>query len=106
MKNIKKLDSAFIGIGEVKNTLFNQVYSSEFAHIYKLTDENIRFEVFERKNSPICIDFANRVYSETEFKETYPKSKAFGVWAWTYKSIEEAVIKAKEIESKCKEALK
>jgi hypothetical protein len=31
----------------------------------------------------MCIDYENNLYSETEFKEIYPNSKDFGIWAWT-----------------------
>jgi hypothetical protein len=97
---VKKLEKNFIGIGEVKEFNFTQVYSSEFAYIYKVGSDRINYEVFERRNSPVCIDFEERIYSETEFKEIYPKANAFGVWAWTFKNVQSAIDKALEIESK------
>ena len=32
---------------------------------------------------------------KAKFKEMYPKSKDFGIWAWTYKNIENALEKFK-----------
>jgi hypothetical protein len=52
--------------------------------------------VFEVKTTPICLDFANRVYSEDEVKVVYPKAKDFGVWAWSFNSLESAIKKANE----------
>ena len=97
MKNIKELPFQFTGIGEVKEIEFIQITGGEFAYIYKVFNGNPYFEVFERKNSPVCIDFTKRIYSETEFKETYPKSKSFGVWAWTFSNIEDAFEKYNQI---------
>lgn len=46
----------------------------------------------------------NRIFSETEFKDKYPKSKDFGVWAWTFKSYTDAYSKFIELnKSKKKE---
>lgn len=98
--NIKLLPKQFTGIGEVSSFNFTQVYNSQFTYIYKVGCENANYEVFERKNSPVCIDFEKRIYSETEFKETYPKANSFGVWAWTFKSLEKAFEKAHEIDDR------
>ena len=100
---IEVLENNFKGRGEVKDIFFMQVYSNEFAYIYRAVDANTYYEVFERKNSPVCIDFEKRIYSESEFKETYPKSNAFGVWAWTFPKFKDALNKFDEIELKCKE---
>lgn len=83
MITLKCLDKEFIGTGEVSGLIYRQIHSSTSAYLYEVSRDGIIvcFEVFERKNSPICIDFEKRIYSETEFKETYPKSKDFGVWA-------------------------
>lgn len=85
---INLLEKNFFGTGEVKEFEFNQIRSTVSAYLYevKQNDGNIHFEVFKRKNAPMCIDFENRIYSETDFKEIYPKSNDFGVWAWTFKS--------------------
>ena len=79
---IKELELSFDGTGEVRGYLFQQIEKSENAYIYKVQNPVItrcHYEVFERKKSPVCIDFEKRIYSETDFKESYPKSKDFGV---------------------------
>ena len=98
MKNIKRLSLEILGRGEVKGVYFFQIKCSEFAYIYKCFGTNTYFEVFKRKNSPICIDFEKRIYSEIDFKDVYPKAKDFGEWAWTCLDMESAQAKAKEIE--------
>ena len=51
----------------------------------------------KKKITPICLDFENRVYSETEFKEIYPKSKDFGIWAFTKTDYMSALSKLQDI---------
>lgn len=95
MENLILLEKEIEGTGEVSGLKYSQIKVSESAYLYEVTrDGTIAcFEVFKRKNSPICIDFQNRVYSETEFKETYPKSNSFGDWAWSYFKLESAIEK-------------
>ncbi len=93
MSNIttQELQTSFIGIGEVKGMQFNLELKHPNYYIYKVTDEGkIHYELFERRKSAVCIDFAKRIYSETEYKEVYPKANDFGVWAWTYKRLTDA----------------
>jgi hypothetical protein len=98
MKNkINLLDKEFTGKGEVLNMRFLQLYMSEKAYIYQVADKHPHYEVFERKTTPLCIDFKNKIYSETEFKEYYPNSKSFGVWAWTFNDLNKAIEKFNEI---------
>jgi hypothetical protein len=87
---IEKLKKEFIGVGEVKGFTFRQLFENDNAYIYKV---NEHFEVVMKKHSPVCIDFEKRIYSETEFKETYPKGNKFGIEAWNYGSIENALEK-------------
>jgi len=89
---IQTLEFRFDGKGEVKGYIFEQVYKEGCIYIYKVTsqDKDEHFEVFKCSPVPICIDFDNRIYSETDFKETYPKSNAFGKTAWTALTIEQA----------------
>jgi hypothetical protein len=91
--NIQQLPETFIGVGEVKGFAFERVFSNSNAYIYRVTSHKGSkpyYEVFKRKDTPLCIDFKKRIYSDTEFKEIYPKSNAFGVWAWTTFSIGKA----------------
>lgn len=96
---MKTLKVCFEGTGEVKGFIFEQMHSSKMAYLYKVRsyDGQVHFEVFKRKNTPICIDFEKRIYSDTEFKEIYPKSKDFGVWAWTYISPQDAYVKLNKL---------
>jgi len=70
-----------------------------FYFIVTFEHDKTWFEVFNTTYVPICIDFEKRIYSETDVKEVYPKSKDFGVWAWTYNNKEEAIKKANDEES-------
>ena len=78
------LPDNFTGGGEVSGFLFEKLAQTDTAYLFKVTDDrHVHFEVFKRRSSPVCIDFANKIFSEVDFKETYPKSNSFGVWAWT-----------------------
>tara|TARA_R110000868_G_scaffold106690_2_gene292414 strand:+ start:1855 stop:2166 length:312 start_codon:yes stop_codon:yes gene_type:complete len=89
---MKELESKFKGVGEVKGFKYNRIKTTETMYVYSVhTGESTHFEVFERRTVPLCIDFEKRIYSETERKETYPKSNAFGVWAWTASTMKRAI---------------
>ncbi len=92
MDSIKTIPYSFVGSGDVKGFIFTKVASTHHRYLYKVDsgDTDIYFEIFKRKTAPICIDFEKRIYSDTEFKEVYPKSKDFGSWAWTTSSIDKA----------------
>jgi len=96
---LQLLENQFTGTGEVKEFVFTQLASNDTHYLYEVnTGTNSHYEVFERRSSPICLDFANRTYSETDFKELYPKSNAFGVWAWTYGNLDMAQEKFKSFQ--------
>ena len=97
----QELPLEFDGKGEVKGIRFVCDMQSGQAYIYERSDGN--FEVFERRSTPICIDFEKRIYSETDRKEIYPKAKDFGKWAWTYKTLEQAQAKYFDIMTKTKQ---
>ncbi len=94
MIETEKLPKEFTGVGEVKHFRFIQIKDFEHSYIYKVGNN---YEVFEKRESPVCIDFQNRIYSETEFKEIYPKANSFGAWAWTFKDFKKAEQKAEQI---------
>ncbi len=95
---IKKLENEFIGIGEVKGFKFKKIESLQHSYLYEVSNgDKIHYETFKRVNSPVCIDFDKRIYSETEFKETYPKASQFGITAWTYSDLESAISKLVDI---------
>jgi hypothetical protein len=89
---IKILEDHFVGLADVRGFIFEKIASSDQAILYKVSipDTSAHFEVFKRKNTPVCIDFEKRIYSDTDFKEVYPKTKDFGVWAWCISTKEKA----------------
>ena len=94
-KTIIELEKEFKGTGEVSGHEYKQIRVSTSSYLYEVRSDGVLvcFEVFKRNLSPVCIDFENRIYSETEFKESYPKSTSFGVWAWAYFTLESALKK-------------
>lgn len=90
----RSLKRKFEGKGEMKDFTFTQIARNDFAVIYeKVYKNHIKktYEVFEIKiNSRFNL-------------ESYPTSKAFGIWAWDIETLEKAVIKFQEISKKVKE---
>ena len=78
----KLIENEFIGTGEVKDFKFTRIAFSKYADLYEVNrgGTQVHFEVFKRKFAPVCINFENRIYSETEFKQVFPKVRtlAFG----------------------------
>ena len=61
---IKELNNEVLGEGSVKNIKYSQQLKSEKAYLYKVSQEQSSwYEVFERKSTPICLDFDNRIYN-------------------------------------------
>lgn len=97
-KVITELPNVFPGLGEVKGSTFTFVKGNEHALIYSVTEgDKTHFEVFERKEAPLCLDFQKREYSETEAKIRYPRSNDFGKWAWTAMTAKSATERFKKI---------
>jgi len=86
---IQELEKEFIGTGKVRGFKFKQINQTKNGYIYEVKAGKTYYEVFKRKQTPVCIDFVKRIYSETDFKVSYPKENSFGTWAWTCESIEE-----------------
>lgn len=83
---MRELQKQFTGIGEVRGNLFAQIQQSNKAYIYKVdTGCSIYYEVFKKKAK------TNSVH------HCYPTSKAFGLWAWTYQSLDKAINKFNEL---------
>lgn len=103
--NIQQLPRRFNGKGEVKDFSFKRVHHDNDFIAYEVigNGKERHFELFKRKLSPVCIDFENRTYSETDFKERYPKSTAFGKWAWTLPTIKSVMLKIADVKSKSKD---
>lgn len=96
---IQQLPDKFIGTGDVKDFKFVKFKFSDKGFIYEIRINGIlsHYEVFERKTTPICLNFEERIYSETEFKEMYPKSNDFGKWAWSCSNVENAFKRFNEL---------
>lgn len=83
---ITELENCFVaeGIAEVNGFKFTQLKANQYAYLYEVeTDASVHYEVFERKLTPIAIDFQKKIFSDTDFKVVYPKSREFGISAWT-----------------------
>ena len=95
----KRLETEFTGIGEVKGFIFTQKHINTSAYMYEVDKGggNIHFEVFKRLDAPLCLDFKKHFYSKRLFKVRYPKSKAFGSWAWTFTNYDKALDKFNEL---------
>jgi len=97
---IKELENEFIGVGEVKGFKFRKIQSTQYAYTYEVLQNGVMYyETFKRLKSPVCIDFEKRIYSDTDFKEFYPKANRFGVDAFTFKNEIDAVNKMIEIDN-------
>lgn len=90
---IKELEDNFIGTGSVSGFKFKKLHQTELGYLYEVDsgDEDIHYEVFEKKISPICIDFDTRTYSKTEYKEVYPRDEDFGKTAFCCLEYKEAL---------------
>lgn len=83
---IKKLKDSFEGRGEVKGFTFKKVYEDDLWYIFKV--DKSHFEVFLKR--------VNQHFITKNHHEQYPTANAFGIWAWTFKSIEECHKKIKD----------
>ena len=96
---VKDLENEFIGVGDVGGFKFLKLDSIDKGFLYSVDvgDGKCHYEVFEKKIVPICLDFEKKIFSETEFKFTYPKSEAFGKWAWCIVDYNKAIEKFKSL---------
>jgi hypothetical protein len=83
---MKQLEQIFFGRGEVKGFKFTQISKTDSAYLYEVnTSDSKYYEVFKKK--------INKRYGCI----SYPTSKAFGIWAWTYPNLNSAFVKLNEI---------
>jgi hypothetical protein len=80
-KTLQVLKTQFNGKGEVRGYYFTQLEKGSNSYLYEVKNEengSIHYEVFKEKiNTRFnCI--------------SYPKSNAFGIWAWTKLDKQEA----------------
>ena len=84
--NIKPLQKKFAGKGEAKGYDFLQIRQADKAFIYEVSSGNRKhYEVFKK--------IVNRRYACV----SYPTAMGFGIWAWTYMTLEKAEKKFKTI---------
>jgi hypothetical protein len=78
----QELPLEFMGKGEVKSMFFTQLRGSDKGFLYSVMNMgSVHYEVFERK--------VNSQYGGV----SYPRSKSFGKWAWSYYSLDRALLK-------------
>ena len=85
---MRELPLLIKGCGEVRGYVFRQIERSAGGYIYQVTHPDIKsphYEVWRRK-----INKLHNVVSK-------PTSKAFGTWAWSFRSIEKAREKLKQL---------
>ena len=79
---MKELKEYFVGIGQVKGYIFNQIRATKWGFLYEVSEGGlIHYEVFKRRENTMydCI--------------SYPTDKAFGKWAWTFMDLDNAIEK-------------
>lgn len=83
---MKQLQQHFTGRGEVGGFEFTQVARSSLVYVYRVQHNGSTwYEVFRHKEN-------------TQFDcVSYPSSKAFGVWAWTFETEAEAEKRFEEL---------
>lgn len=83
---MKALPIQFEGKGEVKDYTFTQINMTDKAFIYEVNSVHSKhYEVFKR------------IINKRHNCISYPKSKAFGIWAWDFRSLEAAYKKFNEL---------
>ena len=86
---IKPLKTQFKGRGEDKGYLFSLLGMTNQAFLYEVSlCDRKHFEVFKKR--------INKRFSCV----SYPTSKAFGIWAFTYMNLKSAIRKYNELNQK------
>ena len=90
---MQELKKEFNGIGDVKGFTFTQLEKNNKAAFYEVLDTETNkkhYEVFLLKISkPTERTFGSQKIQYLE-SEIYPKTKAFGIWAWCFKDYQKA----------------
>jgi hypothetical protein len=85
---MKELMQSFEGKGEVSGFRFRQIANTSAGYIYEVRHQEVKkphYEVFKRR-----MNHRFQLIS-------YPRANAFGVWAWTYPTLEMARQKLEKI---------
>lgn len=87
MGEIKELRSSFEGAGEVRGFMFDKVLDNGRVYVYAVTRDSgvVHYEVFERR--------VNDRFGVV----SYPKSNAFGDWAYTCRRFCDAMRRYEEL---------
>lgn len=87
MGGIKELRSSFEGIGEVRGFMFDKVLDNGRVYVYAVTRDGggVHYEVFERR--------VNDRFGVV----SYPKSNAFGDWAYACTRFCDAIRRFEEL---------
>lgn len=82
--HIKELKKDFIGRGEVKGFKFRQISVTKWGFLYEVSNCDTKYyEVFKKR--------INRRFATY----SYPASNSFGIWAFTFQTLDEAIDKLK-----------
>lgn len=83
----RELPLEFIGRGETRGHDYKQVFTDGKWYIYliSINSKPYHYEVFQKKE----VLTATAKYAKENYVD-YPRSNAFGVWAWTAKTLEHA----------------
>lgn len=92
-----KLNKTIIGRGDVKGVIFTQIKETPLGYIY-LRSDGI-YEVFKKQVLKQRTLFFNDKPVIFEEKEVYPKSKNFGISAWSCLTYEKALNRLKEFQN-------
>ncbi len=85
---MKKLVISFYGRGEARGFIFRQIERTEKGYVYVVTQpyiNNPHYEVFKHRE--------NQRFGVV----SYPSGEAFGHWAWTFPTLQQAREKLAEI---------
>lgn len=98
---MKELEKEFIGGGTVKGFQFRQLHNNGNVYLYEVTTDggSVHYEVFERKENLGGLKVIAGTEVNFEPKVMYPSDNAFGVWAFTYNTLEMAEEKFIELNS-------
>lgn len=105
---IERLPFEFKGKGDTRNYYFSQVYKRKlddgtYAYIYSQTDISVDdpyicgYEVIKpqiRRKTYISNENGTPIFKKTEnLAELYPSSENWGVYGWTFKCYQDALVK-------------
>lgn len=101
MENIIKLEKDFVKKnyeGWSKPVHFIQLEETETAYLYKREiGSYVDYEVFLKKVGKSAKTIDGKITVVDIMKEKYPRASAFGQWAWSFKDINRAYKKLREI---------